>query len=464
MSEIRVGLITVMSEDSTWPQEFVRKFELNHRDARAALQRLGFTVHTTDRLGRTFRDMASQASELRGQGIGVLVLYVPDWAYSSNAVVGGLNAGVPVIVWSDAHADQNGIVGGAIIRGALDEVGVKTRLVHGRPDDAKTMAKLATLCRGISCAVQLRNTKFGIGGSRSMGMYTAHVDPSELMRKFGVDIDGWEQMSLIHDARDISDDEVERAYRWAQKEFGSITAKPEVVREQLRMYIATKRLIREKQYDAFCVKCLPELPGCHTTFCMAIALLNDCSDHTGEKEPIVCGCEADVNGTLTMQLMKPLTGGPVMFTDVLKLDYEKNEIGMANCGSSATDFARSRKDVHWVPEGLLEFDWKMGGACPQYMTKAGRVTMARISRIDGEYVMLIAGGETVEYGRDKLRQINAQHPQSYVRMDADLEEVVQNLRCNHIHFVFGDFIDELVTACWVMDIRPIVLTHRGHGR
>jgi L-fucose isomerase len=404
--------------------------------------------------------MAAQASELRGRGIDVLVLYVPDWSYSSNAVVGALNAGVPVIVWSDAHADQNGIVGAAIIRGGLDAVGVKTKLVRGLPEDPATRKKLGVLCRGIAAATRLRNTKLGIGGGRSMGMYTAHVDPSELMKRFGVEIDFWEQVDLLQRARAYPEGEVKEMLAWLAEEFGGIEAKGEVMDAQVRMYLALRDLVKEKEYDAVCVKCLPELPAVYTTFCLAIALFNDRSDHRGPKESTVCGCEADINATLTMQMMKTLNGGPVMFTDVLKLYHESNEIGMANCGSSATDFARSRKEVFWVKEGLREFDWRLGGTCPQYITRAGRITMARLSRIDGEYAMLIGGGETVEYPREKLQEINPMHPQSYVRMDCSLDTFLEHLRCNHIHFVFGDFEKELEIACWAMGITPLVLPRR----
>ena len=463
---IRVGLITVMSEDATWPESFIRKFQGNHVEAKTALQGLGFDVRTVegDRLGRTFRQMVTQASELRARGIDVLVLYVPDWSYSNNAVVGGLNAGVPVVVWSDAHKDQNGIVGAAIIRGALEAVGIRTKLVHGLPDDPVTLRKLAVLCRGIAAATRLRNTKFGIGGGRSMGMYTAHVDPSELMKRFGVDIDFWEQADLIARAQKYPEPEVKEMLAWMSREFGRIEAKPEVMEAQVRMYLALRDLTKEREYDAVCVKCLPELPAVHTTFCLAISLLNDRSDHKGPKESMVCGCEADINATLTMQMMKTLNGGPVMFTDVLKLNYEKNEIGMANCGSSATDFAASRKQVYWVKEGLLEFDWKLGGTCPQYVTRAGRITLGRLSRVDGDYVLLLGGGETVEYPREKLKEINPMHPQSYVRMDCSLDTFLENLRCNHVHFVFGDYQEELEVACWAMGVSPIVLPKDAGAR
>ncbi len=456
---IRVGLITVMSEDSTWAESFVRRFQGNHAEARAALQALGFTVLTAagGSLGRTHRQMVAQASELRFAGIDVLVLYVPDWTWSSNAVAGALNAGVPVIVWSDAHRDQNGIVGAAVVRGALEDAGVRAKLVHGLPGEPATMSRIAALCRGVAVATKLRNRKLGIGGGRSMGMYTSHVDPTAVRRTFGVEIDFWEQVELIGLAQAYPAAEVGTMIQWLHRDFGAVTAKPEVVEAQARMYLALRDLARRREFDAVCVKCLPELPALHTTFCMAIALLNDRSDHNGPKESMVCGCEADINAVLTMEMLKTLNGGPVMFTDVLKLDREKNELGMANCGSSATDFAASRKEVRWVKEGLREFDWKMGGSLPQYITRAGRITLARLSRVDGAYVMLIGGGRTVEYPREKLAEINPQHPQSWVRLDCTIDTLLENLRGNHLHFVFGDFTEELTVACWVLGIRPILL-------
>lgn len=458
MSGITVGLITVMAEDNTWPQSSVEKFRANHAEAKAAMTGLGFNVVTaSDDLGRTFRQMVRQATALRARGIDVLILYVPDWSYSSNAVAAGLNSDVPVIVWSDAHPDQNGIVGAAIIRGALDEVGVKTKLLHGTVDDPVSLRKLAVWCRGIAAGSRLRNKKIGVGGSRSMGMYTAHVDPSDIRRRFGVEIDGWEQVDLLRRADSVPEADVRSMLDWMKRAFGRVEAKEEVLVAQIRMYLALLELVREREYDAVCVKCLPELPACHTTFCLAMAILNDRSDHRGPKESIVCACESDLNGALSMQLMKTLGGGPVMFTDVLKIDRDKNEIGMANCGSSATDFAASKGEVHWVPEGLKEFSWKIGGTCPQYMTRAGRITIARLSRIAGQYVLLITGGETVEYPREKLRDINPHHPQTYVKLDCTIDTFLESLRSNHIHFVFGDYYEELAIACWALDIRPVVL-------
>lgn len=456
--KVKVGLITTMSEDKTWPQKFIKEFTQKHREVEKSIKGLGFElIIASTCLGRDFSKMIEQAKTLREKEVDVLVIFIPGWTYSSSSVAAALNIGVPVLIWADDSPRQNGIVGAGIVRGALDEVGVINTLVHGNLNDKIALQKVERWCRGVAVATKLRNSRIGVGGSRSMGMYTAHVDPSEIMKKFGIDIDGWEQVELLRRAKDIPDAEAERMKAWMYEMFGKVEVCDNVLLAQIKLYLALYELIKEKRYDAVCVKCLPELPACYTTLCLAHAVLNDLSDHRGPKESIVCGCEADINGTLTMQILKNLSGGPTMFTDVQRFYKDKNEVGLMNCGSSATDFAKSKKDVHWTKEGLMEFTWKMGAACPQYITREGRVTLARLGRIDGEYVMLIVGGESVAYPRKKLNDLNPQHPQSYVRLDYSIDSFIENLRSNHIHFTFGDYCEELKIACNVLDIRPIEL-------
>jgi L-fucose isomerase len=84
------------------------------------------------------------------------------------------------------------------------------------------------------------------------------------------------------------------------------------------------------------------------------------------------------------------------------------------------------------------------------------VTMARLGRIAGEYVMLILSGEAKEYPREKLAEINPQQPQAFVQLDCSPQEFIAELRCNHIHVVYGHYVRELEVLCRVLGIRPIV--------
>jgi L-fucose/D-arabinose isomerase len=452
----KIGLITTMSLDTTWPDEVVKKVEADHKAAESALQSLGFEVITArEGLSRNKAEMERDGAKLVAAEVEAVVLYVGTWTYSNMAVLLADIVGIPILVWTNSGGGNIGIVGGAIARGALDEVGHPTGLVHGAFDDEETLEKIRVWCTGTAAAMRLRGTTLGVGGSRCMGMYTAHVDPSEIRKQFGVDIDGWDEIAVIEASKSIEDDKVDAFYSWMENTFGCIEAKEAAVKSQIRMYLALKDIITEKGYDSIAVKCLPHLPSIHTTFCLAHALLNDASDADGEKEPFVCGCEADVNGTLTMMVMTNVSGKPVMFADFLQYEEKDNMVTLCNCGSQPTDFAPTKKDVFWVHEGLQEFEWAIGGCCPQYVARDGLVTMARLGRIDGEYVMLIMTGDAVSFPREKLDEVNSQQPQAFVRLHCTKDAFIESLRCNHIHVIYGDYTKELLAACAALGIRPI---------
>lgn len=453
----RVGLIVTMSLDTTWPDSIVNKVSAYLPQAKKTLEGIGVEVFEMGKIARTNEEMNAQGAELRSKGIHALIIYVGTWTYSSTTVMAAIKSDVPVIVWAASSVETFGIVGGAIARGALDEVGIKNYLVYGDFDDQRTQDQLSVLCHGIAGATKLRGMVYGEGGSRCMGMYTARIDPSEWMSRFGVDVDGFEQVDVIERSKKYTDKEAKKFLNWMKQQFGGVEAKEEAVLAQIKLYFALREIIKEKGYDFVAVKCLPEMPTCHTTFCVAHSLLNDMQDDGfGDNCSFVCACEADANGALTMQVLNNITEKTTMFTDVLYYDYEDNMVRMCNCGSQPTDFARSRKDVTWVHEGLQEFDWKIGGACPRYVGKPGKLTIARLSRIKREYVMLILTADALEMPLEKINETNPQQPHVFARLNCSQENFIKELRANHIHVVEGDYKKELVTACEVLDIRPIL--------
>jgi L-fucose isomerase len=230
----------------------------------------------------------------------------------------------------------------------------------------------------------------------------------------------------------------------------------------LKMYLVSRKIIAEQGFDFVSVRCLPETPEIFTTFCYTIALLNDTNDADGDKEAICTACESDSNGALTMQILKHIGGPPVMFADVRTIRLQEGELWLSNCGSQATLLADSRQQVHWVPHGFQEFNWKIGGATPQAVNKPGRVTLARLTRIAGDYVMLISSGECLPYGLDKLEETYwGFSPHGFVKLDGDALQLAQELRSNHLHLVYGDYVAHLQETCRVLGIRPIVVPEQS---
>jgi L-fucose/D-arabinose isomerase len=429
--------------------------------ARALLEGMGARVLDPGELTTDTERAARHGRELHAQGAQLLVVYVAMWSYGSSVVAAAAESGLPVVIWTDTDVQYVGVVGASVCRGSLDEAGITNCLVYGDIEDPATQRELAVRCLGATAGTRLRGQTYGLMGSRSLGMYTAAVDPNQWRRQFGVDVESWDQLEVIERAREVPAAEVERHLAWTRREYGAILVKDEVMRAAIRMYLASREIVAQRGFDFVAVRCLPETPSTYTTFCYAIALLNDTSDADGPKKAICCACESDSNGALTMQILKHLGGAPVLFGDVRHVDLAKGEVWISNCGAQATQLARSRKDVRWIEHGFQEFKWKIGGAAPQHISRPGHVTLARLTRIAGDYIMLIAGGEALDEPPEKLGETYWEFsPHSFVKLDADPRAFAQELRCNHLHMVYGDYVPHLIECCRVLGIRPIVVSSR----
>jgi L-fucose isomerase len=470
----KVGLVSLMCpEDSNhWAPAVIEQLTADHSRAAAALRGLGFEVATaTDGLSRTNAEMIAHGKVLRNADIEVLVLNVGLWVYADQVVNLCTITDVPVVVWtysSVSSAGRNvGICGGAITKGALDSAGIENTLVYGDYDETAALEEIGTVCRGYAAAARLRNTTMGVGGGRSMGMTTADADPIRIKQQFGVDIDAWDQGLVIAQSQQIPDADAEQVYQWMESTFGTISAKRNVVLSQIKMYLAMKHLVADKNYSSVCVRCLPELPEYHTTFCLAHTFLNDAEDADGPKEPVVCGCEADIHGTLTMELLKNVSGKSTVLVDVLVVDREENVISLSNCGAQSCEFCRRKDEVEFGPEILSQFTWKQGGITVNYPVEDGCFTLARLSRVGDEYVMLLFTGTGIsDYLARKgiadqsgAGAVAANPPltQANIQLDCSAADLVKELRSNHLHYIKGNYIEELICACRALGVHPILM-------
>lgn len=449
----KVGLMCVLSTSRDWPEAGVEMAEHFLKEAREAIETMGLEVIDPGEITRSHQQAQAQAKELSHRGAEVLVFYVASWIFASAVVAAADAARLPVIVWTNARRDTGGLIGAGIAKGSLDEVGIDAPLIYGDFDDQEALEELRLQCTSRSVVTKLRGQTYGICGGRSMGMYTAVVDPNEWRVRFGIETEAFDQLEVVERARAYPDQEARRYLQWIRREFGKVEVEDEVMLSAIKLYLVLKEIIVELGLDFLSVKCLPEMPPYYTTFCFAHAILNDGSDADGDQKIIVCGCENDANGALTMQIMHLLTDQITCFSDVRHLDLEKGILTISNCGSQPTCLARSRKDVFWVPHGIQEHKMKMGAACPQYICKPGEVTLARLSRINGEYVMLIAGGEALDFPREKLRETFWEFsPHAFVRLKTAPRDFVKVLRSNHIHMVYGDHMEELKEICRALKI------------
>jgi L-fucose isomerase len=301
----------------------------------------------------------------------------------------------------------------------------------------------------------------GLIGGRSIGMVTGEANPDMYSSVFGLDVDHIDQSEIVRRSPDVPDDAVDKAYNWLEShvntiEFDSKKLTAETLKDQLRHYYATKSLIDERQLDFVAVKCHYEMSEYYFTQCLGAAFMNDPYDWDGAKEPFVFACEADADAAVTMQILKLLSGKPVIFTDLRHYDDKEDIMVLCNCGAMSTWYTKQSdnpadnlKDVYLAP--VIE---KYGGnGCHvKYVAGESRMTFARLFRKAGKFHMTIFTGETKEYPIEKLEETCPAWPHLFTKLDVPYDELIPHLGSNHIHCVAGDYVSELIKFCELKDI------------
>jgi L-fucose isomerase len=404
---------------------------------------------------------ARVARELRRQQVEASVFAVPCFAFPNFSVIAARVLELPVMLVSPQNPGLPGLGGILAAHGALTQVGLPSRKIWGDPGaDRKLGAALSGFCRAAGTIERMKGSIYGLIGGRSIGMNTGVPDTAQWMRQFGVDVEHIDQLEVVRRANLAPAEEVDRGYAWLTGRLGQVNLRgkssPENIRQQVRHYLALRGLIEEFGLDFLGLKCHYDLSEYYVTGCLSAMLLNDPYDWDGPKQTSVMACEADSDGALTMQILKLISGGPVMLQDARAYDWANRAYICCNCGAQPSWFARRSANPdenlrHTSLEPVIE-KYGGGGAHFAYNCAPGPITLARLSRPDGRYRMFVARGEYLELPAEKRQETCAAWPHGYVRMGIAPEDFVATFNANHLHVASGDHVAALKTYCELMNI------------
>jgi L-fucose isomerase len=418
------------------------------------------------RLVNSVRTAKGEASKLSSKNIDGTVFSYGVFSFPNFSAVAAQNGKGPFLLAANLNPDWPGMVAMLASGGALHHLGIKHWRVAGDVTKKEVKDKIMRFGRCAMAASSLKGQKYGLIGGRSLGMYSATVSMQEWQKKFGIDIDHIDQSEIVRIAETVSDGQVQKAFDWLNENVGKIKyddnrLTPEKLKTQIRHYEAIRRIIEINELDFVGVKCHYEMSRHYCTECIGQAFFNDPYDWNGPKEPTVFSCEADSDGALTMQILKLLTGDPVLFMDVRHYDEEYGVMVFCNCGSQSTFYAgRSQspkenlKNVTLYP--CLDI-YAGGGAHVNCMTKAGEATIARLTRMDGKYRMVIIPVEFVELPREKMAETTVEWPHVFAKLPFDHEVFLDKFDANHCHAVYGNHVAELMMICEMLDIEADTL-------
>lgn len=398
----------------------------------------------------------SVAREVAAAGVDVTVFYYTVWAFPHFTMLAADATTSPLVLVASTDPTEPGLVGMLAAGGSLDQIGREHTRAWGAPEDAELAATISSRATAAATVSSLRGATFGRFGGRPMGMNTAVANTDQWQRLFGIDVEEIDQYELVLRAEKADPAEAKRGREWIERHAAGVhydgdKLTPEILERQIRSYLAIREIIEERNLDFSGIKAQPELTENFATMDVTEAFLNDPYDWNGPKPTHVCATEADMDGALTMQLLKGVSGTPALFADVRHYHGDRDIWDLCNSGQHATWFAARSDDpaenlskVNFYPE---VFFFPAGGASVQHIAAPGQMTLARLTRADGQYRLQMMLGDFENYddatNEELVNQSTPEWPHAFARLDAPGDVFLTRFGSNHLHAVPGDHRAEM---------------------
>jgi len=398
-----------------------------------------------DTIDKTFNAVKYYQQE----DVDCLFIYHTAWCWPGRHIQACMKADMPILLFGEPYSHGWPTVGVVGMHGAFDEIGLEHKMVYGRIKDERVQKEIDSYIKASTATQRLRKSRFCIIGGRSMEVPQMSVDPHQWLKQFGIDVNHLDQYSLVQKAESVKIEDIKKVYKKLKSKVGSIVECDERMQRSIRLYLGYKKLKEENPFDFATIKCLFDLSNNYCSACLAISMLND--------EGEIISCSGDCNGALTLYLFSLLSDQPRFTADVHNFDLKKNILKMVSDGTAPFSLASSRKEIS------LDYQWtgesEAGGISTSLHAKPGAVTIGRLARVSGEYVMQIVHGQVYE---PTVKEKNSCEcgfkiwPHAYVKLETDAKKFIQNVRSEYTHFCYGDHIDELLDVCKILKIKPLL--------
>ncbi len=460
-----IGLIS-MSDGRPFVRDETDAFvESLEQGLATRLEALGHSVVRADRPVSSNTDAVAAARQVAAARPDLTIFHYSVWAFPNFSALAAAETTGPLLLFSNIDPQYPGMVGMLAAGGSLDQMGRGHARLWGDVSDDALIARMLVEVRAGAAVRRLRGQTFGRLGGRSMGMYTAVANPETWISKLGIDVEEIDQWEIVRRAGLQDAARVRAGREWLERHAAAIhydakSLTPELLERQIRAYHAIRELIDEYHLDFTGIKGQPELTNNFCTTDIAEAFLNDPYDWEGPKDPHVCATEVDMDGALTMQILKSLSGTPALFADVRHYWADRDVWDLCNSGQHATWFAARSDDpaenlrlTNFYPEN---FYFPAGGASVQHYAAPGRFTFARLSRLDGRYRIQVSLGDIERYDDETNERLGRastfEWPHAFAKLDAPADAFLSRFGANHIHAVPGEWTAELQSVARLLDI------------
>lgn len=388
--------------------------------------------------------------------VDAVILFSGTWVWAAHlipAIRDFALTGKQVLIWTHPGSQGWRPVGGLVLHGALMEVGIRHKFVYGPADDPKEVESVVSYCRAAHMKNWLNMSTIGAFGGRGMGQTCGVCDPSQWMKTFGVDIDSRDTTDLVNAAKGITLEEIEAIKPRIRELFDGLPDMNAVNERSIRLYLALRKIVEREKWDFYTIQSFPGLGDQYSATCFAQSMMLE--DGWG------ASTLGDFNTALTVLLLTKLSNEPVYYGDLQHVDKAKREIKIIGDGACPPSLAGKRGSAGFAEHGIPT-EGGAGGLSVKLVCKAGEGVLARLGRVDGQFVMIITRASVFEPTADELerRQLECGipfWPHGFVTAHCDMDEMLKHWTNEYACLGYGEQLyPALIDFCEMTGIKAIL--------
>ena len=427
------------------------------RHAKEALLKAGLKLVEHDLVIASKEEARAAMKKMKSEEkVDAVVLFSGTWVWAAHLVGATRDlaaSGKGVLLWTHPGSQGWRPVGGLVMHGGLLEVGVPHEFVYGEADDSDTILKIVSYARAAHLKNWLNLSTMGTFGGRGMGQTCGVADPSQWMRKFGVDIDSRDTTELIRAAEKISKDEIDRLMPRLKQLFGAAPDRNVVNERSIRLYLAIKKIVEKEKFDFYTIQSFPGLGDDYSATCFAQSMMLE--DRYGTSTL------GDFNTALTVLLLTKLSKEPVYYGDLQHIDKKKKEIKIIGDGACPPSLASKLGPAGFSEHGIPT-EGEAGGLSVKLICKVGEGVLARLGRVNGEFQMVITRATIFEPHNERVDQRLHEcgipfWPHGFVTAHCDIDKMLESWTNEYACLGYGsELYPALVDFCELTGIKAVL--------
>jgi len=427
-------------------------------------QAMGFEIVTYPRAMMTVNDARAIREDADAKEVDFLLLFHPAYIIGDN-VYELMKTRAHLGLWAIEEPREDGPMPLASFVNLSQNMGIAHQMFKGGPKKVKWFfgpmdgplfrPRFEITVKALLAVKNLKGARVAQIGKLADGHINHTLDNRDVYARLGVDVSrDFEVEDVMAIADKMPDSAAADELAGIEKASRRQRVSGEKVLYSVKLAQAVRKLAADNDWSAVAFSCWPKLmPLRGMSGCLVNALLNNVL--------LPGGCEADVGGTVSMLVLKLLSGQSTVLMDLPRFDISDNSLMIWHCGTSPFDMANSRGvllERHYFADYSEDPGMKDCGPIVDVVFKPGDMTVFRITgEADSFYYFTgtFTGSERKSYNGSRGWVTDLKLYREPVRVLDLMNTIMTRAWTHHYPMVLKDVSAYLEELAWWLDLKRV---------